>query len=518
MPSGSRKSSVFALTTRPLFAFERELGEDAAPEIAKRQTELAILEEELRLTKAKAARTEEPDKKLAFIDKAKKLSDELVQLPTIPHPRLLADDVTPEKVASLIAEQGGRMGIMSSEGGIFQTMAGRYSAHGEANLDVFLKGHSGDPVMVDRQDGRQTNIPHPALSIGLTIQPSVLHGLASGRKTEFRSRGLLGRFLYALPPSLLGHRDVRPASITPATSADYESHFRRLLQTDWATDSGGNRKPHVIGFNDTARDRLLEYASEVEALLAPGQALANMTDWGGKLVGAVVRLCGLLHSADGNNAATPIREVVVDRAIQLGRYFETHAKAAYSEIGSDPILGTGRTVCAWILRRKRRSFSQRDVHQAHRSLFKNSKDVVPVLELLTDHGFIRPKSTPKAGPGRKPSQEYDVNPEWGAQNTHNTQKELSGDQTTFDVPALNGGQQQTVSTRPHTRLPDRQVLEQAREYLIGHPDADRNAVVGYLGLAVPLGDANAAIDALCSDFPHLKKNRGQKSVMERADR
>jgi replicative DNA helicase len=42
-------------------------------------------------------------------------------------PRIFADDVTPEAAASLLAEQNGRLAIMSAEGGIFDTMLGRYS-------------------------------------------------------------------------------------------------------------------------------------------------------------------------------------------------------------------------------------------------------------------------------------------------------------------------------------------------------------------------------------------------------
>ena len=39
-------------------------------------------------------------------------------------PRLVADDITPEAAASLLAEQGGRLAVLSAEGGIFTTLAG----------------------------------------------------------------------------------------------------------------------------------------------------------------------------------------------------------------------------------------------------------------------------------------------------------------------------------------------------------------------------------------------------------
>lgn len=47
-----------------------------------------------------------------------------IEVPVLP--RLVADDVTPEAAASLLADHGGRLAIISAEGGIFDTMAGRY--------------------------------------------------------------------------------------------------------------------------------------------------------------------------------------------------------------------------------------------------------------------------------------------------------------------------------------------------------------------------------------------------------
>ena len=65
-------------------------------------------------------------------------------------PQYLVDDVTPEKLADLLGEHGERMGVLSAEGGIFQVIAGRYSEGRADGLDLFLKGHSGDYLPIDR--------------------------------------------------------------------------------------------------------------------------------------------------------------------------------------------------------------------------------------------------------------------------------------------------------------------------------------------------------------------------------
>ena len=62
--------------------------------------------------------------------------------------RYYGDDVTTEKLVSMISENDGRAAIFSPEGGIFDLLKGMYTRY--VNIDVFLKGYSGDPIRVDR--------------------------------------------------------------------------------------------------------------------------------------------------------------------------------------------------------------------------------------------------------------------------------------------------------------------------------------------------------------------------------
>ena len=72
------------------------------------------------------------------------IAAELVARPILVAPRFLFDDCTPEKLASLLAQHGGRMAILSPEGGIIELMAGRYSDSRASNLGVYLKAHAAD--------------------------------------------------------------------------------------------------------------------------------------------------------------------------------------------------------------------------------------------------------------------------------------------------------------------------------------------------------------------------------------
>ena len=77
--------------------------------------------------------------------------------------------------------------MISTEGGIFDIMAGRYS--NKSNIDVWLKGHCGDAIYVDRMTREAECIMHPALSAILSIQPSVLDEIMSN--TTMTGRGLI---------------------------------------------------------------------------------------------------------------------------------------------------------------------------------------------------------------------------------------------------------------------------------------------------------------------------------------
>jgi hypothetical protein len=156
MPPGSRKSAVFAAMTAPLLDAERHLVEATRPRVVEAELARKVAQR----AAATAANTPTPEGRAAALADA---TDAAVQAEsiTVPAlPRLVADDVTSEVAASLLAEQGGRLAVLSAEGGIFATLAGRYS-NGTPSLEVFLKGHAGDMLRVDRKGRLAEHIDHP---------------------------------------------------------------------------------------------------------------------------------------------------------------------------------------------------------------------------------------------------------------------------------------------------------------------------------------------------------------------
>lgn len=431
MPPGSRKSAVFRDLTAPLTAWEQAEAQRLDPVIAAAKSEHAILERRLEAAQKEASKGGD-DATLRTMMQAAAEAAQALDAHTIPVlSRLVADDVTPEKLASLMAEQGGRMAVLSAEGTIFEIMAGRYTKNGAPNIDVFLKGHASDPLRVDRGT-RSEFVERPALTLGLTVQPDVLQSLAE--KRSFKGRGLLGRFLYAVPSSTLGTRSFDVPGVPEHVRAAYALHVTQLLHLPSGTDQDGNPAPHVLTLDPQARATFAAFVDHLEPQLGGDGAMESMTDWGGKLAGAIARIAGLLHLATRAHMANPWEAPVhgdtMQAAVSLAPYLIAHAQAAYSEMQVDPALADAEHLWRWLSARGVRTITRRDLHQGVRGRVKRSAAMEPALKLLVEHGYLRPLVENLRTRGR-PSEVYEINP--SAQYPQYSQKSSGGVQDAADT-------------------------------------------------------------------------------------
>jgi replicative DNA helicase len=140
-----------------------------------------------------------------------------------------------------------------------------------------------------------------------------------------------------------------------------------------------------------------------------------MTDWGGKLVGAIARITLLLHMAEhvGSEAPWDIRVATstVENAIKIGRYAIAHAQAAYAVMGGDEAVEGASHVLAWIEDKHVRTFKQRDAHRALQGRFERADALKAALAVLEERGYVREQpQEQRHGVGRPASPRYDVNP------------------------------------------------------------------------------------------------------------
>lgn len=402
---GERKSAVQAVMAAPLQEAERDLA-DRARSVrleAAITKDVASKAAEAAKTAAGKANADDRDQLLADAISAMRNVDAVV---VPPMPRLVADDITPERCAGLLAEQNGRLAIVSAEGGVFDVIGGRYS-NGVPSMDVWLKGHSGDPLRVDRQSREPEFIPNPALTLSLMIQPSVLANIASN--DSFRGRGLLARFLYALPPSKVGRRVIG----APSVAAETRTAYGDLLK-DLARDLADWHDPAILRLQPDAAAQVMAVARQIEPQLAQTGQLGHISDWGSKFVGAIVRITGLLHLAA--HPADGWRQLVevdsVHRAMRLGDYYRAHALVAFDQMRVDPAVAEAEYLIDVIRRLEQSVVSRRDLHVASsRSRFPKADNLDEPVRLLVEYGYLQPVPDPGVkGRGRPPSPSWFVHP------------------------------------------------------------------------------------------------------------
>ena len=392
LPPAERKSAVISLMTAPLEGYEQEINCAMDAKIIESQMKKAVLEKERRMLEDRVSKGKAEASELA--DKAKEISafQEIQPL------KLFVDDVTAEKLASVLAENNSKAAIVSAEGGIFDILNGIYTKN--VNIDVFLKGHSGDTIRVDRIGRASESILHPTLTMLLAVQPEVLNGLMTNG--TFRGRGLTARFLYAIPKSSLGDRNFDTEQIPESVKIEYAKLIRSMLEVD------EREEPITLSGETTAV--LAQLFRDTEKRFRTD--LAEISDWAGKYVGAVLRIAGLLHAAQhhGFMDFSEVSAQTMENAVRIGEYFLEHAKAAYSLMGADPLNKQGEYLLSRIQKAQVREFSRRDAMRMCRGI-KSAESIQPVLNRLCEYGYIAPKPTePVMGVGRRPSEVYLTNP------------------------------------------------------------------------------------------------------------
>ena len=398
-PSGTRKSAVLSAMLGPLVHWEKLLRDRMRSEIARINATRAVAKkriERLLQDAAKAKDASEREQIRAEIEREETDMPEEARAP-----RLFTGDTTAERLQALLVEHGERMAVHSDESGIFLIMAGIYSG-GAANIDVFLQGHAGTPMRVDRA-GRSAHVDQPALSFGLLLQPGVMAEVASSRR--FRDSGLLARFLYALPVSNVGQRDVRRHTPIPdEVRAEYERRLHGLLEGV----PGPAAQPKVLTLSDSALELWLDLAEHIEVNQGEGGRFESISDWTSKLPGAVARVAALLELAEVGLSADEVSFVAMDRAVRLAKLLIPHAQAAFGLLGTDAADTDAAAVVKWLQANELPEFTRREAQKAQEGRFRSVDRLQKALSRLEQQDALR--EFKRHNKGAPPTTAYRVNP------------------------------------------------------------------------------------------------------------
>ena len=418
MNPGERKSAVFKAITAPLEEWELEIQEIERPEIAASRQRYRELEQEVENTNREVNKANSEirnmtvtlaagDAILARRGDLERTRDIAVQAQLeydnhreIAPMRLLFDDITPEAVATALSVQNGeRLGILSPEGGIFDILGGRYSD--KPALDIFLKGHAADSYRVDRK-GRESEIIHrPMISLGLAVQPAVFQAI--GQSKDMHGRGLLARFLYSVPTTLIGGRDITADGIPQPIRNEYFGRMKLLAGHSYSLD-----QPIVAPLSPEADEVFMAYQRDLEPRLTPEVGdLDPIIEWASKLAGALLRIATLIGCARAGGIPAQIEEEDIIAGLAFAPYLEAHAWRAFGLMG---LSDNDNTIQSRIIRRITRagweSFTTRDLRRTLRTERLEPRELQEILRDIAQRtGMIRERSLT---PSRS---DWEVNPE-----------------------------------------------------------------------------------------------------------
>jgi putative DNA primase/helicase len=405
--SGERKSAIIQRLLAPALLWEAKRKEALASEITEADTLRAINQRRIERLQGDAAKEDSPVRRGELVREIAELHDQTpeVKLP----PRLFTGDTTAERLQQMLMEHGGKMAVLTDEGGIFSVMAGIYTG-GEAYVDVFLQAYSGSAVRVDR-GSRTAIIDRPALTFGIGIQPGLIQDMQPNTKRKFRSSGLFARFFWCYPASNIGKRDMARRGAIPVEMANrYRAAVLGLLDIQPNTNDLGEETEHVLTLSEVARDGWIAFAQKIENGQAEGGKLESLRDWCAKLPGGALRIAGLLHVAEhGFKNGTEISADTMRRAVRLCTLLIPHAVAMFDMVGADPGIEDAKVLWRWIERQGADEFKRNDIHRAYHSRFAKVERLIAALDLLKGRALIAGPYKDAANGGR-PSVYYRVNP------------------------------------------------------------------------------------------------------------
>ncbi|WP_346200246.1 YfjI family protein [Caldifermentibacillus hisashii] len=381
MESSNRKSSAYNAMTEPIYLYEKDLINEMKPKIQKRFAERGAIKKRIEKLQNDYAKTSDP----AIKEEIKDVVDELEALPELYVPALLLDNSTEEKIVTRLKENNEKIAIMSSEGDLFERI--KLKGNESEKLDVYLKGYSGDPLRVDRVTRDTERLEEPLMTICISAQPTVIQSMPR----KLNDRGLIPRFLFSIPDDFVGYRDVLNAFPIPEEiRSKYISFIKKML--NFSTN-----QPIALYLDRKAENLLSTFQMEVEVNFREGGILHDqLKAWGGKLVGQLIRIAGLLHVTKYAETANCIEDIptVIDKetltkAIQLKDYFIAHAEKAFGIMKQNELLVDAQFILGKLLAEQKLVISKQALWQKTKKRFEVAEQLNNTLNMLESRFYIQ---------------------------------------------------------------------------------------------------------------------------------
>jgi Protein of unknown function (DUF3987) len=241
-------------------------------------------------------------------------------------------------------------------------------------------------------------------------------GELRGRKAE--QDGFIDRILFSYPPEPpAAAEDWR--YVSEQARDGWRDLWYRLRQLSMVPGDGGTLRPFMLRLSTEGRKEWHQFTADHACDLNRPDFPDYLRGPWSKLRGYAGRLALIVHclrwaAGEIGSDTADIDGESVARAVALVDYFKGHARRVYAAMDADPAVKLARRLLKRLAQHEGFAFTHRDAYRWLRGPgVSKTADVDPALHLLERLGYVRPApSADRPGPGRKPSETFEVNPRW----------------------------------------------------------------------------------------------------------
>lgn len=396
--SGERKTTADSFFSEVLEAWAINKQQEMEQDVIRSRAIITAWEKELEGIKdaiKQAGRRQE---------NTRELTEQLISLEQskpagIHSPKMKYTDTTTESLAHKLVHLWPSAGVLSSEAGIVFGGYGMKADNITRSLAFYNTAWEGGRTSIDRRgDGGSFEVRDVRLSMGLAVQPNVIHDFYDNNGDLARGSGFAARFLLAWPESTQGKRQMTLDELTSTPSKNnlqvFYAKLHEVLERQYTNGQGGklDNMP-TLKLTREALEIWLDYFNSVEDELNAGGKFEQHKDVASKSADNAARLAGLFHLFNGGDVHDLIQGDTMSAAVHLAGWHLHEAKRFFDEIAVPVDLSNALKLDSWLIQYCRNhhtdGIGKREARQLAPNRLRNIQELEKALDTLAEHNRIR---------------------------------------------------------------------------------------------------------------------------------
>ena len=371
--SGERKDGADSIALRPHRQHQKNLRERFNIDFEIFQKELAAYEAD--------------KKKLAREEDKTKLRD--LKSPCSPPPPILeVSDPTIEGIQRLFAEGLSRLGLFTTEAGVFLGGWSMQNSQIIRTAAALSKFWDGKPISIARGTTGSHTLAGRRLALHLGVQPEIAIGFLGSRELE--NQGLLARFLPAWVTSTIGSRQYN--NVNPCSDSAY-LHYERVIggllkkNLPLSQERPGELDPPRRKLSPAAKALWIQFHDALDKDSKIGHKLHLIQPFACKGAEHSIRLAGILCSVATDDNEEISGNIMRDAITLVSWYVKEWLRI--KEACSEDNTSDAQLLLKWLKERKVNSFISKDVYQKGPKPLRSAGIAHGAIDELVAHNIIR---------------------------------------------------------------------------------------------------------------------------------